>query len=203
MTTPETNNERSERIVDEMITRLRELQGSGEYPPLNRKVEAGAGLQGGGTLEADMVLALGEDEQALLQALEARGDLAGLATTEEVAEALQGYVLAEDVAAQVTYRDFTVTDPPLADVVSPPLRMDVASVVERVTVTVGAPSDEAVRVVLVAGARRVEVEVPAATESVSATPGLAVGEGGLLQVEVAATTAARVVVSLRVRESGA
>lgn len=45
-------------IVNAMIARLRELQGTGEYVPLARKVTAGAGLEGGGALGGDVSLAL-------------------------------------------------------------------------------------------------------------------------------------------------
>lgn len=200
MTTPETNSERADQLVAEMIEQLRALQGSGEYPPLNRRIVAGDGLQGGGTLEADRTLALGDDEQALLQALEARGDLTALATTEQLQQALEAYARTEEVPAPVSYRDFTVTDAPAAEVTSPPLRMDSASVVERVTVTVGTPGTQPVTVRVASGGRSAEVEVPAGGESASVGAALAVGEGALLTVAVGATTASRVVVSLRVRE---
>lgn len=64
MTTPTLPT--STQIVNEMITRLRELQGSGEYVPLARTVAAGAGLTGGGSLEANVSLALTAENLDLL-----------------------------------------------------------------------------------------------------------------------------------------
>ena len=188
MTTPQ------DQIVDEMIVRLRELQGSGEVPPLTRQIQAGDGLKGGGTLAEDMTLSLSDEVAALVQVLRERPP-ASLVTATELTEELTEYASVA-AAKQVSYRDFTVTDAPVSTVVSPPLRLDVASVVERVTVTVGTPSNQAV--VATVGSK--SVTVPAGTESVSETAAVTVGAGGRLTVSVAATSASRIVVSLRVRE---
>ena len=64
MTTPTGT---SEQIVNEMIARLRVLQGSGEYVPLTRNVAAGDGLVGGGSLEADVSIALSPEALAILE----------------------------------------------------------------------------------------------------------------------------------------
>lgn len=64
MTTPTPPS--STAIVNEMITKLRELQGSGEYVPLTRNVAAGAGLTGGGSLLNNVTIALNTDSLALL-----------------------------------------------------------------------------------------------------------------------------------------
>lgn len=188
MTTPQN------QIVDEMIERLRQLQGSGEFPPLTRRIEAGDGLQGGGTLAADMTLSLSDDVAGLLEILQGR-DPSSLVTAGELTEALLGYA-SVDAAKQVSYRDFTVTDAPVSTVVSPPLRLDVASVVERVTVTVGTPTNQPV--VVTVGSK--SVTVPAGSESVSETSAVTVGAGGRVTVTVGATSASRIVVSLRIRE---
>lgn len=183
-------------IVDEMIARLRALQGSGEFPPLTRSILAGDGLEGGGTLEADRTLALDAATRQLLAELEARGDLSGLATTDEVAGALENYVLKSDERPLVVYRDFTVTDPPPSTVTAPPLRIDVPSVLERVVVTVGTPSGQPVTV-KVAGRT---ITVPAGNESGTIAPGQTLIAETLLRLSVEATTAAGIVVSLRIRE---
>lgn len=183
-------------IVDEMIARLRALQGSGEFPPLTRSILAGEGLEGGGTLEDDRTLAIDAATRQLLAELEARGDLDALATTDEVADALQSYVRSDDAKPIVSYRDFTVTDPPATTVNAPPLRIDVPSVLERVSVTVGTPSAQQVNVT-VAGQ---SVTVPAGNESVSVALGQTLGAETLLRLQVAATSASGIVVSLRIRE---
>lgn len=197
MTIPGSYTEQQTAIVNEMIGRLRVLQGSGEYVPLGRGIAAGEGLAGGGTLEDDVALSLTEEAMGLLRAVQGRGDLSELVTDQQLADALVPYLETSDETANVIYRDFTITDPPVRDVESPPLRMDVASTVERITVMVGAPTSQPVRVTV----GDLPVEVSANTESRSVVAGLTFGEGETLGVSVEATTASSIVVSLRIRES--
>lgn len=55
------------QIVNEMIARLRALQGSGEYVPLARRVNAGAGLSGGGELSENVTVSLSAETRAEIQ----------------------------------------------------------------------------------------------------------------------------------------
>lgn len=52
------------QIVNQMVARLRELQGSGEYVPLARRVNAGPGLTGGGELSENVTVRLSEETLA-------------------------------------------------------------------------------------------------------------------------------------------
>lgn len=200
MTTPENYGERSEQIVSEMITRLRELQGSGEYPPLTRKISAGEGLKGGGTLEENMTLSLDDDVAQLLSDLQKRGDLTQLVTDGQLADALSVYLRTEDARANVVYRDFTISDAPASTVVSPPLRVDAESVVERVTVSIAQPTTDDVRVTVRAATHSQSVVVDGGVESRSWPLAFTVDVDATLSVEVESTSAAGIVVSLRVRE---
>lgn len=57
------------QIVQDMIVRLRELQGTGEYVPLTQQVIAGAGLAGGGPLSSNVTLSLNAANTAALDRL--------------------------------------------------------------------------------------------------------------------------------------
>lgn len=89
MTSPDQNapqDNRAAETVDQLIVRLRELQGSGEYPPLSRKVNAGDGLEGGGSLEQDVTLRLPASTVQLLGKLSDL-DLDNLVTTGALSQA--------------------------------------------------------------------------------------------------------------------
>ena len=184
-------------IVDEMIARLRALQGSGEYPPLTRQVLAGEGLEGGGTLADDVTLRLPADTVALLARLGLL-DVDDLVTTGDMTEALAGLLRAEHVAPRVFYRDFTVQAAPLAQVAAPLIRADAPLTLTRVTVVVGTVGTQQVRVT-VAGQ---VVTVPAGSESASVSMSVARAAGQTIAVTVGATDAANIVVSLRCEEAG-
>lgn len=201
MTTPDNYGERSEQIVSEMITRLRELQGSGEYPPLSRRISVGEGLTGGGTLENDITIGLEAEAAQLLQDLGERGDLTQLVTGAQLSEALDAYLRTEDVRDNVVYRDFTITDAPASTVVSPPLRVDADAVVERVTVSIAQPTTDDVRVTVRAATHSQAVVVDGGVESNTWPLAFAVDPGATISVEVESTSAAGIVVSLRVREA--
>lgn len=57
------------QIVQDMIVRLRELQGTGEYVPLTQQVIAGAGLAGGGPLSSNVTLSLNAASTAAIDRL--------------------------------------------------------------------------------------------------------------------------------------
>lgn len=182
-------------IVDEMIARLRTLQGSGEYPPLARKIEAGPGLQGGGTLEDDVRLDLAVEHRQALASLKDIG-LDNIATSDDLADFVTSEQLQSAAKPRVFYRDFTVGQAPLQEVVSPPIRVDEDAVITRITVTCGAPGSQVVEVV----AAGESITVPAGSESASKAVEIERAAGSTVIVSVGATSAAEIVVSLRFEE---
>lgn len=185
----------SEAIVNEMISRLRELQGSGEYPPLARKIEAGPGLAGGGTLENDVRLDLAVEHRQLLASLADVG-VAEIVTKADAADFVTSEQLEAAAKPRVFYRDFTVGQAPLQAVTSPPVRVDAAAAITRISVTVGAPSSEPVDAT-VAGET---VRVNAGVESSSKAVNIQREAGNTVEVSVGATSASGIVVSLRFEE---
>lgn len=183
-------------LVDEMIGRLRQLQGSGEYPPLTRKVEAGEGLAGGGTLEEDLTLSLDPDLKQTLEELGDR-DPTTLITQDDLTEAIKDFVTQENLPARVIYRDFTVTDAPISQVTAPPIRADEDCTITRVTVVAASPGSQPVTVA-VAGQT---VTVPEGVESITEIITIARTAGQSIPVTVNATDASDIVISLRIEET--
>ena len=196
MTSP--TNPSSSEIVNEMIARLRVLQGSGEFPPLTRRISGGGGLTGGGTLEADRTITLTAENQNLLTALKGLGDLSSLATDAEVTQKLAPYALKTNVAPRVYYREFSVMDAPARDVTAPPIRADNACTIKAVSVVAQTPGTLAVTVTVNG---RV-VTLAAGVENTTLPTNIAVAKNGTFSVKVAATDAAGIVVSLRCEEPG-
>lgn len=192
------DSDRSREIVEEMIRRLRELQGSGEFPPLGRKIIAGEGLAGGGTLEADVTLSLSPAAAEIVDAVEDAGGVPDLVTEEELRAAVAPLAVRSAVAPRVVYRDFTVVDPPSAPVSSPPLRVDAACTLTRVSVSVGSPGTRPVAVTVNGRA----VTVPRGAGQATAEAKVALRPGETLRAEVSATDAAGIVVSARLEEPG-
>lgn len=188
-------NAESQKIVAEMIARLRELQGSGEYPPLGRKVAAGPGLEGGGTLESDITLELGKQERDTLAAI--GGLKQGDVLTRDMVDGLHADMLAS-VAPTVFYRDFTVMEPPMAAVDAPPVRVDNAATITRITVVAGLPGKQPVNVTVAGQA----VTLNAGVESTSRDVSIARSAGQTLPVKIQPTDASRIVVSVRLEEPG-
>ncbi|MDO5730768.1 hypothetical protein [Corynebacterium sphenisci] len=189
---------RDDQIVQEMIDRLRELQGSGEYVPLGRRVIAGEGLAGGGPLTADVTLSLSAAVTELLQAIDEMGGTSALTTEAELAAAVAPLAPREKVRPRVYYRDFTLMDPPSAAVTSPPIRIDGGCNLRAISVTVGTPGTK-------------PVQVTVGTETVTVARGGSQGNiwvwvghqaGDLVRVKVGATDAAEIVVSLRFEDAG-
>lgn len=183
-------------IVNEMISRLRELQGSGEYPPLGRKIEAGPGLAGGGTLENDVRLDLAVEHRQLLGELADIG-AAEIVTKEDAADFVTSDQLDAAAKPRIFYRDFTVGQAPLQAVTSPPVRVDAAATITRISVTVGTPGSEPVDVTVAGETVRVNAGVEAATKAVS----ISRAAGNTVAVTVGATSASGIVVSLRFEEA--
>lgn len=180
------------QVVADMVSRLREVQGSGEFPPLTRAVTAGAGLEGGGTLEADRELSLSQANRDLLAALAAKG-VGNLAVKGDLAS----FITSAALKPRVYYREFTVGDAPLAPVTAPPIRVDKPATLTQVTVVVGAPAATPT-VVTVAG---VKVTVQASGEYATSTTAVKFSAGQPISLRVDATSAARIVVSLRFEEA--
>ena len=92
------------QIVNEMIARLRALQGSGEYVPLARRVNAGAGLSGGGELSENVTVSLSAETRAEIQDRVTRGDWENLNQyTQRREQAIQaGFVAVQESITEAT-----------------------------------------------------------------------------------------------------
>lgn len=184
-------------IVDEMITRLRALQGSGEFPPLTRMITAGDGLEGGGDLSTDITVSLDAAILTLVAEL-ADMDLGSLVNDSDLSTAVEDLLTATDIAPRVFYRDFTVSDSPIATITAPPIRADNPCTITRITMVVAAPGMQQVQAT-VAGQ-----VITAAAGAESTTTVVAVNRtaGQTIPVSVAPTDAAGIVVSVRCEEAG-
>lgn len=193
MVMTETNPE-SERIVLEMVERLRELQGSGEYVPVGRKVIAGEGLHGGGGLTEDVTITV---DEALLATINAAKELVGkdLPDRGEVSEMISSSL--PKAAPRVYYRDFTVMDAPAQAVTAPAIHLGEEARLVSAEVTVSQPGARPVEVTVMGS----KVTVPAKTGYGKITMNTVVK--GPLQVSVEATDAAGIVVSVRIEEAPA
>lgn len=185
-----------ERIVGEMIDRLRDLQGIAEGVPPLRRVSAGAGLTGGGTLANDVTLALDGEMLAAVRALVSRGGAASLVTDKELGEALAGYVAAGDVVPHIVSHDFSVVGSPSERIVSAPLVFTKPGVLRNVVISCREPGARQVTVtfngeqfVLMAGQQYVVLNSSRQVQTSRAYP-----------LTVNATDAADILVSLRIEE---
>ncbi|MFC3848899.1 hypothetical protein ACFORJ_01780 [Corynebacterium hansenii] len=194
MSTPE----RATEIVDEMVDRLRVLQGSGEFVPLGRRVIAGTGLAGGGTLVNDITVSLSPDATTAIEKLTALGDTAHLATDEEVTAAIAPLARRDQVAPRIVYRDFSVLDPPASQITAPPLRIDADCQAASVSVSVGTPGTRSVTATV--GGQTITV-APGGSQGTKALA-LAFRAGDVLRLTVGSTDAAGIVVSVRLEEPG-
>lgn len=179
------------QVVADMVARLRTVQGSGEFPPLTRTVTAGEGLEGGGTLEEDRELRLSDEYRALLDAIAAKG-VDNLAVRGDLAS----FITSAALKPRVYYREFTVGEAPFAAVTAPPIRMDRPATLTQVSVAVGSPAATPT-VVTVAG---VKVTVQASGEYATSAVAVKFASGQPISVRVNATSAAKIVVSLRFEE---
>lgn len=185
-------------IVGEMIDRLRILQGSGEYVPLGRRVTAGTGLAGAGTLVSDITISLSPEVLSAIEKITALGDTAELATDAEVSAAIAPLVEKAEVAPRIVYRDFAVMEPPASEVTAPPLRIDAECQAVRVSLSIGTPGTRAVT----ASVNGQAITVAAGGSQGTRTLALAFHAGDTLRVQVMSTDAAGIVVSVRLEEPG-
>ena len=191
----------AEGIVEAMIARLRELQATGESEVVGRRIVAGAGLAGGGTLADDVTIGL---SQASLNAV-ARADRS--VSDASLAETLEGYVTAEDHVAALgdylpradAYRvivlPFSHPGTVTGTVTAPPILPTGPGAIESVSVAVAEPGAELT--VVVAGRSFV---VPAGQKARSFTHGGPVTTSTPLSLSLVSTGVRGVTVSVRIRE---
>ena len=191
----------AEQIVETMIARLREMQATGESEVVGRRIVAGEGLAGGGTLAEDVTIGL---SQASLNAV-ARADRS--VSDASLAETLEAYVTAEDHAAlmadylpradaaRVIVLPFSHPGTVTGTVTAPPILPTGPGTIEAVSVALAEAGAELT--VTVAGRPFV---VPAGQTAGSFTHGGPVTTSTPLSLSLASTGARGVTVSVRIRE---
>lgn len=187
--------------VDAMITRLRELQATGESEVVGRQIVAGEGLAGGGTLAEDVTIGLSQASQDAIS----RADRS--VSDSSLAETLEGYVTAEDHAAlmadylpradadRVIVLPFSHPGTVAGRVDAPPILPTGPGTIESVSVALAEAGAELT--VTVAGRPFV---VPAGQTAGSFTHGGPVTASTPLQLSLTSTGARGVTVSVRIRE---
>lgn len=188
----------SEQIVNEMIDRLRELQGSGEYVPLARRVTAGDGLRGGGPLLGDITVALSLEAEEVIRTVVESGGADNLVYAEDLDKKVEDFLTDTQIAPVVFYRDFTLMEPPAASTTTPPVRVDGQCRIARISCTVGTPGTQAVR----ATVDGTTITVGAGASQGTLSTNITKQEGNTIRVTISATDAAGIVVSLRLEEPG-
>lgn len=188
----------AEHIVNEMITRLRELQGSGEYVPLARRITAGDGLRGGGPLLDDITVALSFEAEEVIRTVVESGGPGSIVFSPDLDEKVEGFLTDEQIAPVVFYRDFTLMEPPAESTTTPPVRVDKQCRIARVSCTVGTPGTQAVRVTV----DGTTLTVGAGASQGSLSTDITKQEGNTVRATIGATDAAGIVVSLRIEEPG-
>lgn len=135
-------------VVDALVARLRELQATGESEVINRRIVAGRGLVGGGTLTDDVTLGLSQATQDAVSRAERS------VSTDELAEALADYVTAADYAGALgdylrradAYRALSLpfSHPGVVSgtVDAPPVLPTGPGIIERVSVAVAEPGPD-------------------------------------------------------------
>ena len=201
MTEPTINPE-SEAIVDALLQRLRALQATGESEVVNRRITAGAGLTGGGTLTDDLQISL---SQPVLDSL-ARADrsvsdtalqeaLAGYASEQAVADLMADYVRRSD-GYRIAVLPFTHPGYLTGTVDAPPLIMAASGVIESVAIGLSEPGADLT--VTVAGRAS---QLRAGQTSLVVEHGGPVTAGGALRLSLQSTGARGITVAVRVREA--
>lgn len=187
--------------VDALVARLRELQATGESEVIGRRITAGPGLEGGGTLADDVTIGLSQASQDAIS----RADRS--VSDSSLAETLQQYVTAEDHASlmadylpradayRVIVLPFSHPGTVAGRVDAPPILPTGAGTIESVSVALVEAGAELT--VTVAGRPFV---VPAGQTSGSFTHGGPVTTSTPLQLSLTSTGARGVTVSVRIRE---
>ena len=199
--TSATEGPNAKQIVETMIARLRELQATGESEVIGRRIVAGAGLAGGGTLADDVTIGL---SQASLNAI-ARADRS--VSDASLAETLEGYeTIADHEASLADYLPRADADRVIVlpfshpgtvsgRVDAPPILPTGPGTIESVSVALVEAGAELT--VTVAGRPFV---VPAGQKARSFTHGGPVTTSAPLQLSLTSTGARGVTVSVRIRE---
>lgn len=191
----------AEQTVETMIARLRELQATGESEVVGRRIVAGEGLAGGGTLAEDVTIRLAQtvlnnlaraERSVSVSALEER--LSGYITEQQQADALAGYLRRAD-GYRIVSLPFSHPGHVTGKVTAPPLVMGRGGTIE--SVTVGAAESGADLTVTVAGRT---FTLPAGQVSMVASHGGPVTNGGALTLSLQSTGIRGVTVLVRVRE---
>ncbi|MGN8939454.1 hypothetical protein [Bittarella sp. HCP28S3_D9] len=189
--------------VERLVQRLRELQATASAEVLGRKIIAGDGLAGGGTLEQDVTLRLSDETSEYIR-------LAAAATTpKQLAEAIAplltkaeaGATYATKAEAKPAYViPFSVPGTINGEEVSPPLLIGTGAAGLKIThigVAVGTPGS-AVTVTLRGGATG---SITVGDGVVSKQSAMSVPITGPVRVAISSASSAGVTVTLRVQES--
>lgn len=184
------------QTVEMMIQRLRELQGIDENIPMTRRIIAGQGLTGGGTLERDVTIDLSQEIRQTISDLQTVGAISSLVTEEELTSILSAYVKTVDHKPVAISHDFTVMEAPSDTIIAPLVMVNAASTITRVNVTS-----------TVAGSLPVKVTVDGKPFTLSAgsmaksfSTSITKSSGSTIALRVEATDAAGILVSLRLEE---
>lgn len=191
----------AEQIVETMITRLREMQATGEPELTGRRITAGPGLAGGGTLADDVTLGLSQSSLDNLSRAErsvseeALNDrLAGYISEQEAAYLLSDYVRRQD-GYRVAMLPFSHPGTVAGTVTAPPVLATGPGVIESIGVSVAEPGADLT--VTVAGRSRV---LPAGQTGQVFEHGGPVTKGGPISLSLASSGVRGVTVNIRIRE---
>ena len=189
-------------IVDALVARLRELQATGESEVIGRRITAGEGLTGGGTLADDVTLGLSQsaldnlaraERSVSEEALNER--LAGYVSEQAVADMLAEYVRRQD-GYRVAMLPFSHPGTVAGTVAAPPVLATGPGVIESIGVAVAEAGADLT--VTVAGRSFV---LPAGQTGRVFEHGGPVTAGGPISLSLASTGVRGVTVAVRIREA--
>ena len=187
--------------VNALVARLQELNALGMGQFLDRKINAGNGLTGGGDLSEDRTLRLADG------VLESLGKADAAVSTDALQGVLQGYLskgeasagyATKDAARQVVMLPFTHPGTINGSVTSPPILLPQSATLTSVSAVMEESGDE-VKVDVIGGASAA-VTISAGSSS-KVTSGLSVAVSGPMRVRITAGSARGVTVVLRLREA--
>lgn len=184
------------QTVEMMIQRLRELQGIDENIPMTRRIIAGQGLTGGGTLENDVTINLADELRQTITELQAVGAISSLVTEEELASILSAYVKTVDHKPVAISHDFTVMEAPSDTITAPLVIVDAPSTITRVNITAASTGSLPVKITV----DGTPFTLSAGSASKSFTTSISKNAGSTIALHVEATDAAGILVSLRLEE---
>ena len=189
-------------IVDALVARLRELQATGESELIGRRITAGPGLAGGGTLADDVTLGLSQSaldnlaraERSVSEAaLNER--LVGYVSEQAVADMLAEYVRRQD-GYRIAMLPFSHPGTVAGTVDAPPVLATAPGVIESIGVAVAEAGADLT--VTVAGRAYV---LPAGQTGRVFDHGGPVTKGGPISLSLASTGVRGVTVAVRIREA--